>query len=158
MPSHPEPAVPAPGGSTAYVQVRDLLDSELDAAYDRALADYALATKYEHNAHLLPAITQRLDACKAEYAKRGKTPPHEAPGGSGPNQGGTVKLEQEVADLLNRHSMENGSNTPDYVLAEFLMRCLAAFDLATVKRDTHYGRAPRPGEPDAHFTGGSGGR
>lgn len=74
-------------------------------------------------------------------------------GGCGAPRGGEiVSLESEVTDLLNRHSAENASDTPDFVLAEFLLRCLTAFDLATVKRDSWYGRDPK----SARSTGGSG--
>jgi hypothetical protein len=44
----------------------------------------------------------------------------------------------QLAVLLNRYSAENGSNTPDFVLAAFLNDCLAAFDLAVVRRDGWY--------------------
>ncbi len=40
-----------------------------------------------------------------------------------------------VEDLINANSMENGSDTPDYVLAEFLVACLKAFDAAILLRD-----------------------
>ncbi|HEY0149891.1 MAG TPA: hypothetical protein VGB70_12920 [Allosphingosinicella sp.] len=36
----------------------------------------------------------------------------------------------DLAGLINKHSMENGSNTPDFMLAAFLTQCLAAFDQA----------------------------
>lgn len=45
-----------------------------------------------------------------------------------------VKLES----LLNAESMENGSNTPDFMLAKYLMRCLEAFDEAVRTRDDWY--------------------
>ena len=45
---------------------------------------------------------------------------------------------KELEDLINRNSMENGSQTPDYILAEFLKSCLVAFDTATIFRDKHY--------------------
>lgn len=35
---------------------------------------------------------------------------------------------------INTASMENGSDTPDFILAEYLTDCLAAFDKATVAR------------------------
>lgn len=40
------------------------------------------------------------------------------------------ELERELSALLNKHSAENGSDTPDFVLARFLMCCLEAFDAA----------------------------
>lgn len=44
---------------------------------------------------------------------------------------------QELTELVNRYSKENGSNTPDYVLANFLQNSLAAFDLAVNQRADH---------------------
>jgi len=46
---------------------------------------------------------------------------------------------KELAGLLNRHSMENGSNTPDYLLADYLIACLRGLDSAIRMRDGHYG-------------------
>jgi hypothetical protein len=34
----------------------------------------------------------------------------------------------DLAAVLNKHSMEDGSNTPDYVLAQFLIECLQAWN------------------------------
>lgn len=31
--------------------------------------------------------------------------------------------------LINQHSMENGSNTPDFILAEYLTQCLEIYEL-----------------------------
>ena len=58
-------------------------------------------------------------------------------------------LMQEITDALNRCSAENGSNTPDWILAQYLLGCLAAFNEATKGRDKWYGVDHRPGEaPD----------
>lgn len=43
----------------------------------------------------------------------------------------------ELESLLNSQNMENGSQTPDYVLAQYLTDCLCAFDTATKSRDKH---------------------
>ncbi len=55
-------------------------------------------------------------------------------------------MEQDIIDLLNRHSAENASNTPDFVLAQYLLTCLGAFNAACRQRDEWYGRNPRPTE------------
>ncbi len=52
---------------------------------------------------------------------------------------------RELASLINRHSGENGSNTPDFVLADYLADCLAAFDRAVNAREEYHGRKPRQG-------------
>jgi hypothetical protein len=48
----------------------NLSDADLTVAYDNALADWALAEKYEHNAHLRPAIREHLEALGAERSRR----------------------------------------------------------------------------------------
>ena len=40
-----------------------------------------------------------------------------------------------LTSLVNRHSRENGSDTPDFLLAEYLMSCLKAYEAATTARD-----------------------
>jgi hypothetical protein len=40
-------------------------------------------------------------------------------------------------------SQENESNTPDFILAEYLLRSLQAFNVAVVHREKWYGRAPQ---------------
>jgi hypothetical protein len=48
---------------------------------------------------------------------------------------------QELQSLINRHSMENGSDTPDFILAQYLNGCLEAYNAALTKREAWYGRA-----------------
>lgn len=49
-------------------------------------------------------------------------------------------LRRDLAQVLNRHSRENGSNTPDWILAQYLTNCLDAYDLAIGARAQWYGR------------------
>lgn len=49
-------------------------------------------------------------------------------------------LANELAALLNRYSQENMSNTPDFILAAFMLNCLAAFNEASRERERWYGR------------------
>jgi len=44
-------------------------------------------------------------------------------------------LHDAIANVLNRFSAENGSNTPDFILAQYLVDCLWAFDRAVQKRE-----------------------
>ena len=48
-------------------------------------------------------------------------------------------LEHKIAGVINSVSRENDSNTPDFLLAEFMMKCLDAFELASNKREMWYG-------------------
>lgn len=50
------------------------------------------------------------------------------------------KLRSEIEAAINRCSAENGSNTPDFILAEYLTDCLAAFDKASRAREKWYGK------------------
>lgn len=40
----------------------------------------------------------------------------------------------ELTALINKHSLEGGSNTADYILADYLSRCLENFDLTIQAR------------------------
>ena len=53
----------------------------------------------------------------------------------------------ELAALINKHSLENGSDTPDFLLAEFLGNCLIVFDKTTRARTKWYGAEAK--NPDA---------
>jgi hypothetical protein len=48
-------------------------------------------------------------------------------------------FEKELQLLINRYSMESGSNTPDYILVEYMTNCLNSFHYATRLRDNWYG-------------------
>jgi len=51
-----------------------------------------------------------------------------------------TEFEQELRKLINSYSMENHSNTPDNILAEYLCSCLDVFGRATMQRERWYGR------------------
>ena len=46
----------------------------------------------------------------------------------------------DLQSLLNRYSKENGSDTPDTILATYLRDCLKAYDRAVSDREAFYGR------------------
>ncbi len=60
---------------------------------------------------------------------------------------GVIKtsFEQEIAKVINRFSKENESNTPDFILADYLASCMLAYNKAISERDRWYGITPRPG-------------
>lgn len=58
--------------------------------------------------------------------------------------GGTQGLTAELSDLLNRHSMESASGTPDYILAKYLTDCLLAWNRSMQEREAWYGRKANP--------------
>jgi len=45
---------------------------------------------------------------------------------------------KELTELINRHSIENGSDTPDFIIADYLMGCLEVYEVACRSRDVHY--------------------
>lgn len=49
------------------------------------------------------------------------------------------EFRKELAAVLNKYSMENGSNTPDFLLADYLIGCLRGLDTAIRMRDNWYG-------------------
>ena len=51
-----------------------------------------------------------------------------------------TEFTKEIADVINRHSKENGSNTPDFILANYLVMCLEAFDITSRLREKWYGK------------------
>jgi hypothetical protein len=50
-----------------------------------------------------------------------------------------MTFKKELEELINKYSKENGSDTPDFILAEYLYNCLLVFDVATIKRENWYG-------------------
>lgn len=66
------------------------------------------------------------------------------------------EFEKELEVLINRHSLEGLSNTPDFVLAQYLMACLFAWNGATNRREEWYGRAPKPATDDPPAVRGGG--
>lgn len=49
-------------------------------------------------------------------------------------------FESELESLINRYSKENDSNTPDFILAEYLTDCLATWTKTTKAREKWYGK------------------
>lgn len=49
-----------------------------------------------------------------------------------------ITLKKEIESAINRHCAENESNTPGFILAEYLMDCLTAFDKACNRRTVWY--------------------
>lgn len=50
-----------------------------------------------------------------------------------------MTFRDELQQLINRHSKEReGGNTPDFILADYLIDCLKALDTAMQNRDKWY--------------------
>lgn len=48
-------------------------------------------------------------------------------------------FEKELEQLINRHSRERHSGTPDFILAIYMMNCLRAYEHAIYSRQTWMG-------------------
>jgi len=57
-----------------------------------------------------------------------------------------MDLKERIREAINCASAESGSDTPDFILAEYLTDCLAAFDKATTRR-TRYFAPTADGKP-----------
>jgi hypothetical protein len=53
-------------------------------------------------------------------------------------------FEKELEILINKYSKENDSNTPDFILAEYLSNCLKTFNTALQKRAHWYSETGLP--------------
>ena len=51
------------------------------------------------------------------------------------------KLQDAIEEAINRNSGENDSNTPDFILAAFLMDCFDAFTKCSRDREQWYGKS-----------------
>lgn len=61
-------------------------------------------------------------------------------------------LVDAFAEVINKNSLENLSNTPDFVVAEYLVRCLENWNLTVRQRNDWYYRPYRtmnPSEPNS---------
>jgi len=52
------------------------------------------------------------------------------------------RLRAKFSEILNAESVEGGSNTPDFILAAYLVGCLIAFEEAVKQRDSFFDWAP----------------
>jgi hypothetical protein len=57
-----------------------------------------------------------------------------------------MSFKKELEVLINKYSMENGSNTPDFIIAEYIIECLINFEKAVSMRSQWYGRKDVPGD------------
>jgi len=51
-----------------------------------------------------------------------------------------TNFRKELEQLVNKYSKENGSDTPDFILARYLENVLDNFDAAVKEREEWYGR------------------
>jgi len=51
-----------------------------------------------------------------------------------------MNFQKELEQLINKYSLENDSDTPDFILATFLAECLDSFNVAVHNRNAWYKR------------------
>jgi hypothetical protein len=51
---------------------------------------------------------------------------------------GQDNFRKELTVLINKHNLELGSDTPDFILADYLVDCLKVFDSAVNARTRYY--------------------
>lgn len=61
-----------------------------------------------------------------------------------------LPMDRALADVCNRQCAENASNTPDWILGNFLSSALCALDAAIASRDKWYGVKLEPGQHRCH--------
>ena len=49
-------------------------------------------------------------------------------------------FEKDLENLINFHSKEHDSNTPDFILAQYLLLCLDVFARTVQAREDWYGK------------------
>lgn len=59
----------------------------------------------------------------------------------------STAFKKALRDLLNAHNKEKPSDTPDFILAEFLSICLEAFNKAVCSRRDWYDTQRKPEKP-----------
>lgn len=47
-------------------------------------------------------------------------------------------LRQDLITLINTHNLENKSNTPDWLIADYLLKCLKVFNITVDHREQFY--------------------
>ena len=69
------------------------------------------------------------------------------------NENTKAALAKDFATAINRHNAEAGSNTPDFILANYLVACLEAFSVGSCAREGWYNWHCYPGrEPTRKAT------
>jgi hypothetical protein len=101
----------------------------------------------EQAAHMAEVMDYGTHEGQAGYAQQLPSMPYGGDRVAYPNGDQAPNLWDEVQAALNRHSRENMSGTPDFVLAQFLASALEAFEQAVNSRDSWYSISQSPGPP-----------
>jgi hypothetical protein len=96
------------------------------------------STKPKNEATMIEELLERFPVTEEVESQAGQKDTC-----AGPMQGECTpkgQFQLELERLINKYSMENASNTPDFILAQFLVHILEVFDITTKNRERWYGR------------------
>ena len=62
------------------------------------------------------------------------------------------KFQKELRALINKHCLENRSNTADFILAEYLVDCLKSYEKIHNRNEEWYGRKLEIEMPNSKLT------
>ena len=120
----------------------------LSARFPEAAPEPTLASLYGYVPNLtggkgsVEYVRETRDKCQCEGLVHIEGCPYRVPTPSAPAEATEDAFDAELRALLNRHSAENGSDTPDFLLADFLRLCLGAFEGIVRDRDKWHGFKP----------------
>lgn len=122
---HPTRSTPEQG---IYVALMGFMSEEVQPEVDPTYLGYTL---FEYPENALASVLN-------EYAEYGHSIHPECyesqPVLEPPEEEEAPDLTEALRKLLNTYSAEDNSGTPDYILADYLMTCLEAFDVALRQR------------------------
>ncbi len=73
---------------------------------------------------------------KEQILKKTTEPSNEVDANDSPS----LSFLQRLQDLINKHSKESDSDTPDFILAQYLNNCLTSFNSALKQRSNWYSK------------------
>ena len=147
-----------PKRSTSLSDVKDIVRYPLCGTADRGYGGFCFAKgprfvtckKCKKLLRAKPVISGTPPKPKVTRWSSSKPAPSRLPGESPwPVE---TQLSKDIREAINRACAENGSNTPDHILAEYMLSCLMAFDKAVQARAAWYGRMDKPGASTREVT------
>lgn len=126
-------------GSTDSAPIYDgsLIISTLEGPMTASIGDY-----------IIEGVGGEFYPCKPDIFGRTYVPEDDDQDGEesiSAESGPPVTFLSDLQNLINQHSIENDSNTPDYMLAEYLNDCLHAYERIVKTRDRWWDHNPGVG-------------
>ena len=113
----------------------------LDACWSIAAAARLVEDKLEKSADT-DRLGELLKNASDRLLEIGSDLPEQAPPPPGvPDAGTDARFVKSIKNAINANSKENGSDTPDFILANYMADCLRAFDKCSRAREKWYGKS-----------------